>query len=315
MKLILPLVLLLVSVMSFGQQPYNCDCGKMLPENPYFTRATNNTGGLSGDSLQFDYYVFQKCGNFDAVDKRIISPAFLSAIAITLLNNGEAVTYGNVLKQINDYKGSVLYKQERKMFITSDSIGNEVASPSGFEKYKKQLVNIGILDSSEVKAFGSFLRDHQSQDMTYKEAFQKYTQSVHNTAAHSGWDEEAFKPLVTLDNAVTQAKKENKRVLLYFSGHANISSRKMEDNILSDSVVKNILTKDFICFIAYADDHSMNEQTHTTKGKYYLQIQNKKFKTFGQPYFCIIDNHQHVLAEINYTEDVKVFINFLKTGE
>jgi len=123
-----------------------------------------------------------------------------------------------------------------------------------------------------------------------------------------------FTPLVDLENAIQIGKKSKKNVLLYFTSYACVNSRKLEDNILTDSQVKSLLTENFSFFIAYLDDRALDKSTNSTVGKRFGKLQKEKFKSIEQPYFYIIDYNGKVLSEISYTNDKEAFIAFLEKG-
>ena len=123
-----------------------------------------------------------------------------------------------------------------------------------------------------------------------------------------------FTPLVDLENAIKIGKKNKNNVLLYFTSYACVNSRKLEDNILTNSQVKSLLTENFSFFIAYLDDNTIDKSTHSTLGEKFGKLQKEKFKSIEQPYFYIIDYNGKVLSEISYTNDTEVFIAFLEKG-
>jgi thioredoxin-related protein len=123
-----------------------------------------------------------------------------------------------------------------------------------------------------------------------------------------------FTPLVDLENAIKIGKENKNNVLIYFTCYACVSSRKLEDNILTNSQVKSLLTENFSFFIAYLDDNTIDKSTNSTVGEKFMKLQKDTFKSTFQPYFYIIDYNGKVLSEISYTNDKEAFIAFLEKG-
>ena len=123
-----------------------------------------------------------------------------------------------------------------------------------------------------------------------------------------------FTPLVDLESAIKIGKKNKNNVLLYFTSYACVNSRKLEDNILTDSQVKSLLTENFSFFIAYLDDNTIDKSTNSTLGEKFGKLQKEKFKSIEQPYFYIIDYNGKVISEIGYTDDTEAFVTFLEKG-
>ncbi len=130
----------------------------------------------------------------------------------------------------------------------------------------------------------------------------------------SATDKIEFTQLVDLESAIKIGKKNKNNVLLYFTCYACMSSRKLEDNILTNSKVKSLLTENFSFFIAYLDDNTIDKSTNSSLGKKFGKLQKEKFKSIEQPYFYIIDYNGKVISEIGYTDDTEAFITFLEKG-
>lgn len=101
---------------------------------------------------------------------------------------------------------------------------------------------------------------------------------------------------------------------MYFTGYADINSRKFEDQILTDEDVKSLLVAKFNYFIAYVDDNAKDKAPNLTVGQKNGKIQVGYFKKNYQPYLCIIDEEGKVLSEINGNCKKEEFIMFLKKG-
>ncbi|MBK5271078.1 MAG: thioredoxin family protein, partial [Bacteroidia bacterium] len=63
-----------------------------------------------------------------------------------------------------------------------------------------------------------------------------------------------FKPLEDYEVALAKAKKENKPVLIDFTGWACVNCRKMEESVWTDPVVDSFMHKEFVVVSLYVDE-------------------------------------------------------------
>jgi thiol:disulfide interchange protein DsbD len=63
-----------------------------------------------------------------------------------------------------------------------------------------------------------------------------------------------FKPLEDYEEALAKAKKENKPVLIDFTGWACVNCRKMEESVWTDPTVDSLMHKEFVVVSLYVDE-------------------------------------------------------------
>ena len=119
------------------------------------------------------------------------------------------------------------------------------------------------------------------------------------------------------------ARKENKNVLLNFTGYGCVNCRKMEASVWTDPEVSRLMNEDFVLISLFVDDKTTlpepveiteNDQTRLLKtvGDKWSYLQRYKFKSNAQPFCIILDNDGNALSQsIGYTTDVKEFLQFL----
>ncbi|RZK67597.1 MAG: hypothetical protein EOO85_25340 [Pedobacter sp.] len=126
------------------------------------------------------------------------------------------------------------------------------------------------------------------------------------------------------NKGLLKAKESGKPVLLYFSSHVSIPSRKFEDQVLRDSKIQDIINERFEVIVLWVDDRTplTSDKIYYAKslkrdvkyvGDMYLELQLDKFKSDRQPIFFIVDNAGKTLASSDAT-GVKEFIEFLSKG-
>lgn len=128
------------------------------------------------------------------------------------------------------------------------------------------------------------------------------------------------------DEGMAYAKKENKPVILDFTGWSCVNCRKMEDNVWSDKTVLGLLSDEYVLISLYVDDKTAlpeNEQylSKTTNrkvktiGNKWSDFETSRFKTNSQPFFVLIDHEGNPLSTPKgYDSSIEGYINFLNEG-
>ena len=127
--------------------------------------------------------------------------------------------------------------------------------------------------------------------------------------------------------AVELAKKENKHVLVDFTGWACVNCRKMEENVWSDDRISTLLKDSFIIASLYVDDktqlpdsakfidYTNGQSIINTQGDKWSRFQTINFKQVSQPLYAIINYNQQLLNQpIAYTPNIDEFYNWLICG-
>jgi thioredoxin-related protein len=112
---------------------------------------------------------------------------------------------------------------------------------------------------------------------------------------------------LSFQSALDSARRSNKRLLVYFSGHGCHDCRLTEYNILSDSIIRNMLIEDFV-FVTYFVDEKSDES-----GKV-LEFQKQTFIKEEQPYFAILNQKGRLTAESGMIRNRELFKQFLNSG-
>ena len=132
------------------------------------------------------------------------------------------------------------------------------------------------------------------------------------------------------DQGIKYAKEVGKPVMLDFTGWACVNCRKMEEQVWSNSKVKQILTNDFVLVSLYVDeriDLPVDQQFQTklagkakkvkTTGDKWMVLQANTFGTNSQPYYVILDNNENQINEAANYQDygtVAKFEDWLNRG-
>ncbi|SHE85040.1 protein-disulfide reductase DsbD family protein [Dysgonomonas macrotermitis] len=158
-----------------------------------------------------------------------------------------------------------------------------------------------------LKAVSAFAPPHFTQD------FNLYDGSV-----HAKFDD--------YEAGMEYARKNNKPVMIDFSGYGCVNCRKMEASVWTDPRVKHSLENDYVLITLMVDDKEklpeiieVEENGKTVKlktiGDKWSYLQRHKFGVNSQPYYVLLDlEGKPIGPSYAYDEDVDKYLNFLKTG-
>jgi thiol:disulfide interchange protein len=131
------------------------------------------------------------------------------------------------------------------------------------------------------------------------------------------------------EEALQLAKKENKPVLIDFTGWACVNYRRMEENIWTDEKVGALMKDNFIIVSLYVDERRALPATqqidYTTKtgtqkkiitvGDKWATFQSENFDAVQQPQYAIISPNEKILTKTKgYTDNAKEFAQWLECG-
>lgn len=139
----------------------------------------------------------------------------------------------------------------------------------------------------------------------------------------------SVQPLHDYEQALALAKKENKPLLVDFTGWACVNCRRMEEKVWTDADVNHLMKDSFIVVSLYVDERSKlpltEQQEYTTKngskklittvGDKWATFQSENFNAVSQPQYAIISTDEKALVKKKtYTPDPNEFAQWLKCG-
>nr|WP_029905259.1 cytochrome c biogenesis protein CcdA [Prevotella sp. 10(H)] len=142
--------------------------------------------------------------------------------------------------------------------------------------------------------------------------------SLYEGEVHAAFDD--------YEGGMEYARKNNKPVMIDFSGYGCVNCRKMEASVWTDIRVKQLLEKDYVLITLMVDDKKklpevieVEENGKTTKlktiGDKWSYLQRHKFGTNSQPYYVLLDHAGNPIGpSYAYDEDIPKYIDFLNTG-
>jgi cytochrome c biogenesis protein CcdA/thioredoxin-related protein len=123
-----------------------------------------------------------------------------------------------------------------------------------------------------------------------------------------------FRPLDDYESAMAIAKKENKPLLIDFTGWACINCRKMEETVWTDPLVDSLMHHAFVVVSLYVDERrnlplqdqmiyttiSGHPKNLVTVGDKWATFQSENFGAASQPQYIMLNNKERLLARPKY---------------
>jgi thiol:disulfide interchange protein DsbD len=128
------------------------------------------------------------------------------------------------------------------------------------------------------------------------------------------------------DEGMAFAKRNNKPVLLDFSGYGCVNCREMEASVWSDPRVKSIIDNEYVLISLYVDDKTslpetivLQEYGKTVKlrtvGDRWSHLQRHKFGANAQPYYVLLNGEGRPIAPWRaYDKNIDNYLQFLQDG-
>ena len=131
------------------------------------------------------------------------------------------------------------------------------------------------------------------------------------------------------EEGLKMARKENKPILLDFTGYACVNCRRMEENVWSNEEVYRVMKDKFIVISLYVDDKkkltALNQFTYKTKegkekeiitiGDKWATFETENFKNNAQPLYAILNTDEILMTNpVGYTPGVRQYKEWLECG-
>jgi cytochrome c biogenesis protein CcdA/thioredoxin-related protein len=138
-----------------------------------------------------------------------------------------------------------------------------------------------------------------------------------------------FEPLRDYEVALQKARKENKPVLIDFTGWACVNCRRMEEAVWTNPIVDSLMRKEFVVVSLYVDEKRKlpiqqrmvykpgdgTEKSIITVGDKWSNFQIENFNAASQPQYAIISTDEKALTKTKgYTPDPEKFADWLECG-
>lgn len=141
--------------------------------------------------------------------------------------------------------------------------------------------------------------------------------------------ETGVEPLRDYEKALALARRENKPLLIDFTGWACVNCRRMEENVWPNEEVRDLMKNKFVVVSLYVDERQRlpaSEQTvYRTKtgtdkkivtvGDRWATFQSENFDAVSQPQYAIVSPSEKILTRTKgYTPSPREFAEWLHCG-
>jgi thioredoxin-related protein len=127
---------------------------------------------------------------------------------------------------------------------------------------------------------------------------------------------------INFEEELKKANNQKKSLLIFFSSHSCVNSRKMEQLIVTNSLLLETLQNKYHFVTLYLDDPTslsksevytspFSKKKITTIGKKNIDLQQEKCKTDYQPFFAVFDSEGVMIKSQGYTNDGNEVAQFL----
>jgi thiol:disulfide interchange protein len=138
-----------------------------------------------------------------------------------------------------------------------------------------------------------------------------------------------FEPLKDYELALQRARKENKPILIDFTGWACVNCRRMEEKVWTDPDVDSLMRNKFVVVSLYVDERRKlpvqqqllyktktgDEKSIITVGDKWSTFQFENFDAVSQPQYAIISTDEKALTKTKgYTPKASEFAGWLECG-
>jgi len=138
-----------------------------------------------------------------------------------------------------------------------------------------------------------------------------------------------FEPLKDYELALQRARKENKPILIDFTGWACVNCRRMEEKVWTDPDVDSLMRNKFVVVSLYVDERRKlpvqqqllyktktgDEKSIITVGDKWSTFQFENFDAVSQPQYAIISTNEKALTKTKgYTPKASEFAAWLECG-
>lgn len=142
--------------------------------------------------------------------------------------------------------------------------------------------------------------------------------SLYEGGVHANFDD--------YEAGMDYARKNNKPVLIDFSGYGCVNCREMETSVWTNPEVKDILERDYVLITLMVDDKRELPEPMIVKengkdvklrtiGDKWSYFQRVKFGSNAQPYYIGLDNAGlPITPSRGHDKDVQKYIDFLRSG-
>lgn len=200
---------------------------------------------------------------------------------------------------------------------------------TGFQTYKTDMIVHKIEERVNDKGENVEILTGETEEITV--TTYNYPSLLSGLAPPSGYSlffpNESPPGLVSYKNyyqGLAVAQRENKPLLIDFTGYGCVNCRKMENNVWVEEEVHKLISENYILVSLYVDDRKKLEEPLVTPagkklrnvGNLWAAFEEYNFKEVTQPLYALVSPNDEVMLNkpVGYTPEIKAYTNFLSCG-
>lgn len=276
---------------------------------------------------------------FEEIDYQIIvgtdtsNPSIITTTAILLLVKPDTALSFNSLKTfIEEFKKTDDYFKIKKIVETQNDLFSRTVKKKTWAE-DSVLVSTVFTTKYSQDAIRNLVFSGKNEGLLYSELFATYKDSIFEKAEEINPDEDQIPTNMhimvggllgynNLDTGISEAQKENKNILLYFSAYGSVSCRQMESKVIMQPDILNHIKNNLIIvdlITDYKNELPEKDQYYSealekdvvNTGLLACDIQITKFNTNSQPFWVLLTPSGSEIRRISYTSDPDEFRKFL----
>ena len=314
------LLLFILTLSACGQS--KVDCNQIRKDQPHIVKYKQ---GGTDSLLALDIKIIRPCLNLDPIDAEILNYDVLAVQVAELNLDRKVLNYGIIIDHIIEQKSSDQYRKSRKAFEFAQKYENRKINKTDSTEVRRNFKEMGLSDS-DLNELLTMVYSNENSHLTYEEVFNLFSEqknpSSTQDASQPKSDNLIFGHFRTIESKkqLRDQFKPNRPLLLYFTGYADIESKKMEEALFQNPEIL-ILLDEFNCFLGYTDDKSgitkeqqaeFEDTEFRTKGQFITEIQKSITGKLLQPMILIVDKELEPVDSYANNKNADEFIDFLK---
>ena len=317
--MILKIFLLLISIGLYTLgNAQTADCEELMSSEALLNSSEVNS--KPKEILQ-KYYQLLSCSNLDSEDSLILSqPSLIGSLVVEWKASGEIKTNSDLADKIEAFVASDPYLKNKELYVKLIKTSMKPVTKELFQTKDEGLDMLLFYQEYDKAELEEFVTENNLWGKTVEEVLEAHAEVYIRESAFISHFIKSPDSLFNYTDLKHITKHADKPTLLYFTGHALVNGRKMEEVVFNKIGADTLFTK-FNCYAVYLDDRSKtpegfaeNHGKFETTGDYWTAIQKDHFETDKQPYFVILNHKMHTVEGISYTLETQAFIQFLESG-
>ena len=255
----------------------------------------------------------------------LLMPQILEYFIVSMVSENKR-TYGVLYEKFIEIKNDDSYNLMRVSFKAQRILEKKSANYLNWEEDKILFNDLGMSEGN-LENFRKYIELYSNPKKNYKEVMEEYARCIEEQETKANNDFEKVlhyrDNIIHIDSLLVQSKKENKPIMLYFTGQNVVNAKKLEFDVFGENQVYSKLTNQFIFIPLYVDNRKNLSETEyfetdyidlvTTIGGKNAHFQKTNYNVSTQPYLVVLNSSNVMLGKAHYKDigTVQLLTDFL----